>query len=107
MASYTVKFRNDNPKVYAAVLKALKRAEQMIGEDPRGAAAVLLESMGGKGWTVDELAAILADPAIKYTTRPENVLAYGRFMQETGSLKMRPTSVAEVFFDSPEVAGGN
>jgi NitT/TauT family transport system substrate-binding protein len=107
MLSTTTRFRNDNPKVYAAVLKALKRAEQMISEDPRGAAAVLLESMGGKGWTVDELAAILGDPAIKYTTRPENVLAYGRFMQETGSLKTRPASVGDVFFDSPEVAGGN
>lgn len=107
MLSTTTRFRNENPKVYAAVLKALKRAEQMITEDKSNAAAVLLASMGGKGWSVDELKAIIADPAIRYTTRPENVLAYARFMQETGSLRTRPASLDDVFFASPDLAGGN
>ena len=55
------------PKVTAAVLKALKQAQKMIVEDKRNAAAVLLESMGGKGWSVDELVAILDEPGTKYT----------------------------------------
>src|SRR6185312_16355286 len=41
MLSTTTRFRNENPKVYAAVLKALKRAQQMIADDKGNAAAVL------------------------------------------------------------------
>jgi NitT/TauT family transport system substrate-binding protein len=78
----------------------------MIAEDKRNAAA-LLESMGGKGWSIDELVAILDDPGTKYTLRPENVLKYGSFMNEIGSLKNEPTSISDLFFDTPEIAGGN
>jgi NitT/TauT family transport system substrate-binding protein len=107
MMSTTTKFQTENPKVTAVVLKALKQAQKMIAEDKRNAAAVLLESMGGKGWSVDELVAILDDPSTKYTLKPENVLKYGTFMNEIGSLKNKPASIPDLFFDTPEVAGGN
>jgi NitT/TauT family transport system substrate-binding protein len=107
MMSTTTRFQAENPKLTAAVLKALKAAQKMIAEDKRNAAAVLLESMGGKGWSVDELVAILNDPGTKYTLRPENVLKYGAFMNEIGSLKNKPTSISDLFFDTPEIAGGN
>jgi len=71
------------------------------------AAAVLLESMGGKGWSVDELVAILNDPGTKYTTKPENVLKYATFMNEIGTLKNKPALIPDLFFDTPEIAGGN
>jgi NitT/TauT family transport system substrate-binding protein len=107
MMSTTTRFQSENPKLTAAVLKALKQAMQMIADDKRNAAAVLLESMGGKGWTVDELVEILNDPGTKYTTKPENVLKYATFMQEIGSLKNKPTSIPDLFFDTPDVADGN
>ena len=107
MMSTTTKFRSENPKLTAAVLKALKQAQAMIIADKRNAASVLLESMGGKGWSVDELVAILDDPGTKYTTKPENVLKYATFMNEIGSLKNKPASIPDLFFDTPEIAGGN
>ena len=107
MMSTTTRFQAENPKVTAAVLKALKQAQKMIAEDKRNAASVLLESMGGKGWSVDELVAILDDPGTKYTMKPENVLKYGTFMNEIGSLKNKPASIPDLFFDTPEIAGGN
>ncbi len=107
MMSTTTKFRNENPKLYGAVLKALKRAQEMIAEDRRNAAAVLLESMGGKGWSLDELVAILADPTTKYTLRPEHVMAYANFMHASGSLRSGPAALTDLFFSSPEIAGGN
>ena len=107
MMSTTTRFQSENPKLTAAVLKALQQAQAMIAADKRNAAAVLLESMGGKGWSVDELVEILNDPGTKYTTRPENVLKYAAFMHEIGSLKNKPASLSDLFFDTPEVAGGN
>jgi NitT/TauT family transport system substrate-binding protein len=107
MMSTTTRFQTENPRVTAAVLKALKQAQEMIVKDKRNAASVLLESMGGKGWSVDELVEILNDPSTKYTTKPENVLKYATFMNEIGSLKNKPTSISDLFFDTPEVADGN
>jgi NitT/TauT family transport system substrate-binding protein len=107
MMSTTSRFQRENPKVFDAVVRALKRAQEMIGEDRRNAAAVLLEAMGEKNWTVDDLVAILAEPGTKYTMRPENVLTYANFMHEIGTLKSKPKELSEVFFDSPEIAAGN
>lgn len=107
MMSTTSKFQAENPKVHAVVVKALKRAQEMIGQDKNAAATVLLKSMGGKGWDVAELVAILNDPKTRYTLRPENVMAYAGFMHEIGSLKNKPAGLADLFFDHPDVKGGN
>ena len=102
----TAKFRDENPKVYAAFLKALEKAQQMIMEDKRNSAEILLESMGGKGWHIDKLTEILNDPNTQYKLKPENVLKYAKFMHEIGSLKNDPTSITDVFFESPGISGG-
>ena len=106
MISTTTKFHDENPKAYAAFVAALKQSFDMIRADKRGAAQVLLESMGGKGWTVDELAAMLDEPTTKYTTKPENVMKYGTFMHEIGSLKNQPVSIKDLFFSDADLGGG-
>jgi len=107
MMSTTTKFHDENPKVIAAVVKALTRAQEMIQEDKRSAAQVLLDSMGGKGWTVDELVHILEDPTSIYTSKPQHVLAYAEFMHQVGSIKRKPQTIDELFFSSPVILGGN
>jgi len=107
MISTTTKFHDENPKAYAAFVAALKQSFEMIRADKKGAALVLLDSMGGKGWTVEELADMLNDPQIRYTTRPENVMKYATFMHDIGSLKNEPASLEELFFADTDLAGGN
>jgi NitT/TauT family transport system substrate-binding protein len=107
MISTTTKFASENPKICAAVIKALKEAMAMIEADKRNAAQVLLDSMGGKGWTVDEFVSILNDPNTRYTTRPENVLTVANFMHDVGSLKHKPASIGDLFFDPAAIGGGN
>ena len=108
MVSTTTKFHDENPKVYAAFVAALKEAQAMIKADPRSAAAVLIESMGGgTAFSADDMVAILKDPATKYTTRPENVMKYANFMNDIGSLKHRPKSITELFFDGSDITSGN
>jgi sulfonate transport system substrate-binding protein len=101
MISTTAKFRSQNPKVYAAFVAALKEAMDMIRADRRNAAEVLLESMGGKGWSVAELVGMLEEPDTRYTTEPENVMTYAGFMHAIGSLKNRPASIDDLFFGGP------
>jgi NitT/TauT family transport system substrate-binding protein len=105
MISTTTKFHHENPKAYAAFVGALKQSFDMIKKDKKAAAQVLLESMGGKGWTVDELVEILDQPDIYYTTKPEGVMKYATFMNEIGSLKNKAASLNELFFDAPALGG--
>jgi NitT/TauT family transport system substrate-binding protein len=107
MISTTTKFHDKNPKAYAAFVAALKQSFEMIRSDRKAAAQVLLDSMGGKGWTVEELAEMLNDPKIYYTTKPENVMKYAAFMHEIGSLKNEPAAIKDLFFDDADVSGGN
>jgi NitT/TauT family transport system substrate-binding protein len=106
MVSTTKRFHDQNPKVYAAFVSALKEAQEMIKSDKQGAAKVLIASMGGSG-KVDEMVEILSKPSIKYMTKPENVMKYGVFMNDIGSLKNRPSSLDDLFFAGSDVSTGN
>jgi NitT/TauT family transport system substrate-binding protein len=103
MVSTTTKFREQNPKIYAAVLKAIEEANQMIASDRKSAAELLLASTNDKGFSVKEIVDVLSDPHIKFTTTPENVMKYAEFMHSIGSIKNRPGSWRDMFF--PEIHG--
>jgi NitT/TauT family transport system substrate-binding protein len=107
MISTTTKFYKENPKAYAAFVAALKTSFDMIKKDRKAAAEVLLESMGGKGWDVAELATMLDDKDTNYTTMPEGVMKYADFMNGIGTLKNKPASLADLFFDVKSIGGGN
>jgi NitT/TauT family transport system substrate-binding protein len=92
MVSTTTKFREQNPKVYAAVLKAINEANQIIAADKKSAAALLNESVE-----------VLNDPHVKFTTTPENMMKYANFMHSIGSIKNLPGSWKDLFF--PEIHG--
>ena len=53
------------------------------------------------GFSVDETVAMLTDPAVKFTTTPENVSKYADFMHQIGSITHKPASWKDVFF--PEI----
>jgi NitT/TauT family transport system substrate-binding protein len=102
MISTTSKFRQENPQIFAAVLKALEEANRMIVADKNMAADLLVTSEGG-GLTREEIVEVLNDPHIKFTTTPEHVMKYAEFMAGAGSIKHRPGSWKDLFF--PEIHG--
>jgi NitT/TauT family transport system substrate-binding protein len=104
MVSTTAKFREQNPKVFGAVLKALEEANRRIIADKKTAAEILLASTGGeKGFSLSEIVEVLNDPHVKFTTTPENTMKYATFMHDVGSIKNQPASWKDLFF--PEVHG--
>jgi NitT/TauT family transport system substrate-binding protein len=102
MISTTSNFRQQNPQIVAAVLKALEEANRMIVADRKMAADLLATSEGG-GLSPEEILEVLNDPHVKFTTTPENVMKYAEFMHDAGSLKNRPASWKDLFF--PEIHG--
>ena len=106
MISTTSKFRQENPQIFAAVLKALEEANRMIVADKMMAADLLVKSEGG-GLTPEEILEVLNDPHVKFTTTPENVMKYAEFMNDSGSLKNRPASWKDLFFPEIHAAPGS
>ena len=106
MISTTSKFRQENPQVFAAVLKALEEANRMIVADKNMAADLLVTSEGG-GLTREEIVEVLNDPHVKFTTTPENVMKYAEFMHDLGSIKNRPGSWTDLFFSEIHNAPGS
>ena len=106
MLSTTAKFRDENPKIYAAVLKALEEANRLILADKKMAADLLL-GPGEGGFSAAEILEVVSDPAVKFTTTPENVLKYAEFMHSIGTLKNRPASWKDLFFAEIHGAPGS
>jgi NitT/TauT family transport system substrate-binding protein len=107
MLSTTKKFREGNPQIYTAVLRALEEANTRIASEPRDAAEILLASTPDSGFSIDETVAMLSDPAVKFTTTPENVGKYADFMHQIGSIKQKPASWKDVFFPEIHSAPGS
>ena len=106
MISTTSKFRQENPQIFAAVLKALEEANRMIVADRKMAADLLVTSEGG-GLTREEIVEVLSDPHVKFTTTPENVMKYAEFMYGAGSIKNRPGSWKDLFFSEIHGVSGS
>jgi NitT/TauT family transport system substrate-binding protein len=93
----TSKFKNENPKLYDAFVKALDEATALINRDHRWAAETYLRLSRDKD-SVQEIQAMLNDPAIVYTTTPQNVMKYVDFMLKIGAIKSKPDSWKDMFF---------
>ena len=102
----TSKFRNENPKLYDAFVKALDEATAQINRDKKAAAEAYLRISKDKD-TVADILAMLNDPAIVYTTTPQNVMKYVDFMAKVGAIKVKPDSWKDLFFPNIHGASGS
>jgi NitT/TauT family transport system substrate-binding protein len=85
----TAKFRNDNPKLYAAFLSALKEATEMVSKDKEGAAEMYLRLTKDRS-SKEELVAILTDKTTQITMDVLNLGSFTDFMGKVGRLKNAP-----------------
>jgi NitT/TauT family transport system substrate-binding protein len=101
------KFHDENPKAYAAVLKALQTAIDFINKDKGAAADVFLASSEGRGWKREDIMEIINDPDVRFTTSPESLMTYANFMADVGSIKQRPAKWQDMFFPEAHGLTGN
>jgi NitT/TauT family transport system substrate-binding protein len=97
----TVKFREANPRLYAAVIAALKEATDFVNDKPRAAAEMYLQMTGEHTMTADELVTILGNPDMRFTLVPQNVVKFAAFKAQIGSVSSRPDTWKDLFF--PEI----
>jgi NitT/TauT family transport system substrate-binding protein len=106
MLSTTAAFRDRSPGAYRAVHAALEEAVQMIRDDHRHAADVLIAADASAGFSHAEIVEVLGDPAIAFTTTPENIMRYAEFMHALGSIRNAPESWRDLFFPEIHAAPG-
>jgi NitT/TauT family transport system substrate-binding protein len=100
------KFRSENPKLYAAFVKALDEAEAAINRDKRAAAEAYLRISKDKD-SLQNIEKMLGDPEIVYTTTPQNVMKYAEFMFKTGAIKVKPDTWKDLFFANAQGLPGS
>lgn len=93
----STKFRNENPKLYEAFVKAMEEATAIINRDKKAAAETYLRLSKDKD-TVADIQKMLEDPNIVYTQTPQSIMKYADFMAKTGAIKVKPDSWKDLFF---------
>jgi NitT/TauT family transport system substrate-binding protein len=103
----TEKFRNENPKTYAAFVGALQEAAQWITANPEKAADTYIRVNNAK-IDRDLLVKIIKNPQVEYKIAPQNTLALAQFLHRVGALKNQPLAANDYFFaDHPATARGD
>jgi NitT/TauT family transport system substrate-binding protein len=92
------KFIDQNPKVSAAVVKAMDTAMARIAADQAKAAALYLKQEPSKSMTAQYVERILLDPENVFSVTPGGVMAYADFMLRTGQIKTKPAKWQDAFF---------
>jgi len=93
----TARFRDANPRTYAAFVAAFEEATATINRDKRAAAEVY-KRMSGTKETVEELLKMMQDPLVEYTLAPKSTMKTAEFMAKVGTIKDKPSSWKDLFF---------
>jgi NitT/TauT family transport system substrate-binding protein len=96
----TSRYRDANPVLMAAFVKALDAADAFIRTDPAAAAALYLKSETAP-LPASEIARIIASPANDFTVTPQRSLKYAEFLARSHAIDAAPASWKELFF--PEI----
>ena len=97
-------FRDKNPKLYQALVDALKEATEIVNKDRRAAAQLWITDSKSK-LPLDMVGKIVEGAQVRWTMAPENTMKYAEFMARVGTLKSAPTSWKDYFF--PEIHDQN
>jgi NitT/TauT family transport system substrate-binding protein len=101
------KFRNENPKVYGAVVKAYNGSQDWINADYLRAAKLYLELSKEKRLAVDDLVAAMKSKDLEFTRVPSNVGKILDFMHQVGLIKTKAESWKDLYLPEGQVMPGS
>ena len=101
------RFHDANPKICAAVFAAQQEANAFIAAHPREAAETYIAMAGETRGSPDEIARMVADPDVEYTTTPKQLMAFVDFMRKVGRVKRAPASWKDLFLPEAHALAGS
>jgi len=93
----TSQFRAENPKVFGAVVVALREATVLINRDKAWAARIYIEQEKSK-LDPQFVQAIISNREVNFTVTPQGFMKFADFMFKTKMIKELPSSWKDVFF---------
>jgi NitT/TauT family transport system substrate-binding protein len=100
------RFHDANPKLYGALIAALKEATDIINADRLAAAALWIEDSKSK-LSPDLVHKVIAGPQVTWTMTPQQTMTFAGFMHAVGSIKTAPAGWQDLFFpEIHELPGG-
>lgn len=102
----TEKFRNENPKTYAAFVEALTDAAKFATAHPEQAADIY-QRVNKSNIDRKLLLDIIKSPLVQFKVTPQNTFGLAQFLHRIGAIKNQPASWRDYFFEDPLTAGGS
>jgi NitT/TauT family transport system substrate-binding protein len=102
----TSQFRTENPKVFGAVVVALREATVLINRDKAWAARIYIEQEKSK-LDPQFVQAIISNREVNFTVAPQGFMKFADFMFKTKMIKDMPSSWKDVFFPEVHAEGGS
>ena len=99
-------FRDKNPALYKALFKAFEEATAMLNKDVKEAAQLWIDNVKSK-MPAEKVAAIASGPQVKWTMVPENSMKFAEFMHAVGTIKVKPASWKDFFFEEVHALPGS
>jgi NitT/TauT family transport system substrate-binding protein len=93
-------FHDKNPKLCAAVLSAIEKADQQIKQDPKAAAEVYLR-ISKTNESLDDILQQMKTSGLEFSIAPAKLGQFADFMHRVGTIKAKPASWKDLFY--PEV----
>ena len=94
----TAKFREQNPKIYGAVLASLREADAFIARNPAEAARLYVEAEK-PGKSAEYLQKLITDKSLAdFSVVPFGTVRIAEFLHRTGTLKTKAASWRDYFF---------
>lgn len=90
------RFVDANPATMAAFLAAIDEANALIADDPAAAAQSYIRLAGARMAEAD-VQRMIGDPDTKFSATPGGVMRYAGFMQQVGSVKIKPERWSDLF----------
>lgn len=103
----TRRFHDANPKICAAVFAAQQEANAFIAAHPHDAAETYIDMAGETRSSPDEIAGMIADPDVDYTTTPQQLMSFVDFMRKVGRIKRTPSSWKDLFMPEAHALAGS
>lgn len=102
----TSQFREDNPRIYKAVLAAMHDAVDLIKTNPEKAAAIFIKKENSK-LSPDFIAQVLREPGLRFDLAPQRSVELAAFLARTGLLKTKPDNWKDYFFPEIHMENGS
>ncbi|MBS0243835.1 MAG: ABC transporter substrate-binding protein [Proteobacteria bacterium] len=96
----TTRFHDENPKLYQALILAMREATDRVNQDIKSASQYWIDANKSK-IPLEKVMKIAGDPPVRWTMVPEQSKKFADFMQSVGTIKEAPASWKDMFF--PEV----